>query len=104
MSRHSAARRPALRMPAKPSGPWILIRPVRIWDSRTSSTRAMAQLSPAGPPFRAHPGQATGDANFGRADIASIAQDFNVRARRRGQAGCVGGVEVGAGGEALAVG
>ena len=36
MSRHSAASRPARRMPSKPSGPWILIVAVRLAGATTS--------------------------------------------------------------------
>src|ERR1051326_4757673 len=45
MSRHSAASRPALRMPSNAAGPWILICPVLRSGAEAASTYVMALMN-----------------------------------------------------------
>src|SRR5580658_3696575 len=98
ISRHSAARRPALRMPSKSAGPWILIWPVRTSASSTSSIKAMPSLRSVAPR------QPARNADFLGTYVATIAQNFNTGGGCRGQASRISGIEVGAGGKVVAVG
>src|SRR5215475_12873431 len=49
MSRHSAASRPALRMPSKASGPCSLICPVRRVGASEASTKAIVMFANSAP-------------------------------------------------------